>query len=50
MDPFATLQNNMQRDNITRELTGLAELLLAGNEERVRESIQALNDRVQGVA
>jgi hypothetical protein len=50
MDPFATLQNNMQRDNITREITGLITQVLDGNLADARRTVNELNNRVQGIA
>ncbi len=50
MDPFTTLQNNMQRDNITREMTGIFRQFMAGNQAEALATIERLENRTQGIA
>jgi hypothetical protein len=50
MDPFTTLQNNMQRDVITQDFTGVLQLMLDGHNDRARERVEALNNRADGIA
>jgi hypothetical protein len=50
MDPFTTLQNNMQRDVITQDFTGVLQLILDGQNDRARERVEALNNRADGIA
>jgi len=50
MDPFLTLQNNMQRDNITRDFAEVIRLVLAGNNNATVERLQELENRTNGIA
>jgi hypothetical protein len=50
MDPFTTLQNNMQRDVITQDFKRVLQLILDGQNDRARERVEALNNRADGIA